>query len=202
MSCPAVRALVEGLYVVRAPYSLKVRFKTFDDGATFSPIYPFTTVAEERFRSIFRVEPPNIWRNRHTPIFQLPSPYLFVSDTPTVMAVNHPFLADTSRLNWRLIPGQFNIHAWQRPLNWAIEWDTSVGDLIIKQGEPLYYLQFMDLDGRAIKTPNLKKIPFDGELKRRVQSMAGVTSMRRGTAKLMKDASETRDKNFIGDSSE
>ncbi len=202
LSCPAVRSLVEGVYVIRAPYSLQVRYKELADAASFSAVYPFTSIAEERFQNIFRVEPTSIWRNRRTPIFQLPSPYLFVSDAPLAMTASHPFLADSTRLNWRLIPGQFDIHAWQRPLNWAVEWDIAAGDLIIKQGEPLYYVHFSHEDGSIVRSPRLKKIAFEGELKKRVQSMTGVTGMRRGTAKLIRDASFTRDQSFVDDTSQ
>ena len=36
-------------------------------------------------------------------------------------------------LNWRVIPGNFDIYSWQRPLNWAFEWDTRLGDLTINE---------------------------------------------------------------------
>jgi len=118
--------------------------------------------------------------------------HIFVADEPTEIEQCQPIFADTSSLNWRIITGRFDIHAWQRPLNWAIEWDTKCGDLIIRMGEPLYYVRFYDASGGVIMNPDLIRAQLTEELRSRLSSASGVTSMQRGTAALIKKASKER----------
>ena len=44
--------------------------------------------------------------------------------------------------NIRMVAGKFNIYDWQRPLSYAIEWFDTSKDLIIKTGQPLFYIMF------------------------------------------------------------
>ena len=41
--------------------------------------------------------------------------------------------------------GRFPIHNWPRPLMWAFEWHDTEKDLILKRGEPWFYVQFETL---------------------------------------------------------
>src|SRR3546814_305749 len=42
------------------------------------------------------------------------------------------------------ISGRFPIDIWPRPLQWAFEWHDTAKDLILRRGEPLFYVR---LDG-------------------------------------------------------
>jgi hypothetical protein len=196
-SCPAVRATTEGCFVIKSPFSLRLRYEQKTNVGTFVPIYPFTSITDHKLSEWFRPEPTNTWRSFDIPIFQFPSPYIFVADEQIEIELIHPFISDISSLNWRLIPGRFNIYGWQRPLNWAAEWDARCGDLIIKLGDPLYYIRFYDDQKRIISHPDLVKIKFTDEIKERVQGAAGVTSFRRGTQALIREESESRNQNLI-----
>jgi hypothetical protein len=197
LSCPAVRATANGFYEIRSPFSLHLRVKKSVDLISFIPIYPFTTVNEPKLREMFRLEPKELWRSSEIPIIQIPSPYFFVADEIVEIEQFPPVFADTTTMNWRPISGRFNIYGWQRPLNWAFEWDTKCGDLIVKMGEPLYYVRFYDLDGRLITNPDLVKISLTEELRARLNSSAGVTALQRGTATLIRKASEERTIAFL-----
>jgi hypothetical protein len=169
-----------------------MRFKLFKDVASFIPVYPFTTVNEAKLEAMFRLEPRDLWRSSAIPLVQIPSPYCFVADEPIEIEQFPPIFADTTTLNWRLIPGRFDIYGWQRPLNWAFEWDTKCGDLIIKMGEPLYYVRFYDKSGSLIPNPDLVRTPLTDELRSRLNASSGVTSLQRGTAALIKKSAEER----------
>lgn len=201
LSCPAVRAVAVGHLLVRSPFSLRLRFNRSDDHVTITPVYPDTSIGQNRLGELLRLEPSNIWRSKDVPVIQFPSPYIFISDEFIEVEQCHPFLSESTKLNWRLIPGRFNIHGWHRPLNWAIEWDATAGDLLIKQGEPLYYLKFYDIEGRRIDNPNIKHIPMSSDIKRSLNSTIGVSGIQRGTAKLIHDASKNRTGNLIPKSS-
>lgn len=199
LSCPAVRSAAIGLYLVRSPFSLRLRFSRSEEAVSLTPIYPETTLGQNRLAEFLRLEPSNIWRSRDFPVIQFPSPYLFVADEPIDVEQCLPFLADNTKFNWRLIPGRFNIHGWHRPLNWAIEWDTTSGDLFIKQGEPLYYIKFYDVAGARIDSPKLVKVPLTDEIKKSLISAIGVSGIQRGTSKLIHQASKNRTGKLVPD---
>jgi hypothetical protein len=197
LSCPAVRAASQGYIEIRSPFSLRLRFKKSDGAVSIIPIYPFTSVNEDKLGEMLRLEPRDLWRSDDIPLFQIPSPYLFVADQPMEIEQCQPIFSDASTLNWRIISGRFDIYGWQRPLNWAIEWDTKCGDLVIRMGEPLYYVRFYDASGQVVTNPSLIKIPLTDEIKSRLSSTSGVTSLQRGTAALIKKASEERTGSLI-----
>jgi len=125
---------------------------------------------------------------------------MFVADERIEVEQLNPALAKTSSLNWRVIPGRFDVFGWQRPLNWAIEWDTSCGDLVVRAGEPLYFVRFWTNEGQQIVEPDLVEIPLSDELERRMSTMLGVTAMHRGTAALMKRSASERTSRLLPDS--
>ena len=197
LSCPAVRTAAQGYFAIKSPFSLHLKFRQRDNVVSFIPIYPYTSINESKLNEMFRLEPFEIWRAPHIPLIQIPSPYFFISDDLIDIEQFPPIFSDSSSMNWRPISGRFNIHGWHRPLNWAIEWDTKCGDLYIKLDEPLYYVRFYDKDGKLILNPELIKIPFTEELRARLNSTAGVTSLQRGTASLIRKASDERTGKFI-----
>jgi hypothetical protein len=187
----------QGYFAIKSPFSLRLRFKKNDDVVSIVPIYPYTTINESKLGELLKLEPRDLWRSDDIPLLQIPSPYFFVADEPIDIEQCQPIFADTTSLNWRIIAGRFDIYGWQRPLNWAIEWDTKCGDLIIKMGEPLYYVRFYDASGKVITNLDLIRIPLTEELRARLNSSAGVTSYQRGTAALIKKASEERSDSLL-----
>jgi len=108
-------------------------------------------------------------------------------------------LSNISKLNWRVIPGKFDIYAWQRPLNWAFEWDFSCGDFEIRVGEPQYKVRFFST---AIPVGNysikLQKISLDEKIINRLELTKDISKVRKGTLQLFKRAAELRkNENFI-----
>ncbi len=94
-------------------------------------------------------------------------------------------------MNWRVIPGKFDIYGWQRPLNWAIEWDTTLGDLIIKAGEPIYFVRFAPINRQVVEV-KLIEIDMTLELEERLKATRGITSIKKGLTPIMKAQSKAR----------
>lgn len=180
-----------------SPFSLKLRFSRVGDTVSFSPIYPATTLNEVKLGEMFRLEPRETWRDEHLPVVQFPSPYVFVADEQVDVEQIMPAVGQLARLNWRLVPGRFNIYAWQRPLNWAFEWDVRNGDLTVRLGDPLYWVRFYDKSGAIIEDPELIPITPSALLLERMRSFSGVTAVQRGTARLMITAAKSRKKKFV-----
>ena len=38
--------------------------------------------------------------------------------------------------------GRFPVSVWPRPLMWAFEWHDPMRDIVLRRGEPLFYVQF------------------------------------------------------------
>lgn len=109
LSCPAVRSYFEGVFYVKSPFSLRLRCTDTADGMLLQPVYPFTSLTPERFREFISVELPGSWRNSKTVVLQFPSPYVFVADEPASIEQFSPSLSEVQAMNWRVIPGQFDI---------------------------------------------------------------------------------------------
>lgn len=194
-----MRSTVQGCYAVLSPFSLALRFTRRDKIIAISPVYPFTTLSEGRFREIVRIEPRESWQSDDRPVIQMASPYVFVADEKIEVEQISPIMGNPTRINWRVIPGRFDIYGWQRPLNWAFEWDALGGDLMVRMGEPLYYLRFFSQGGAQIINPNLVKIEPSDELRKRMIEFSGVSGVRRGTQKLINEYSAKRQGKFISE---
>jgi hypothetical protein len=191
LSCPSVRSYFENIFQVKSPFSLQLRLTKSSEGYSFQPVYPFTTLSESKFLEFLIIEPVDSWRNSYIPAIQFPSPYVFFTDVPATIEQFTPTLANSSSMNWRVIPGKFNIYDWQRPLNWAIEWDTRQGDLIIRTGEPLYFVKFTELSSNSNEV-ELVNEPLTEIIQERLRLSRGITGIRKSTLPLMKKTGETR----------
>lgn len=193
LSCPAVRAYFNNTFVVRSPFSLQLRAEETEEDIKIKPVYPFTSITEAMLSKFLSIEPINTWRGSQLPILQVISPYIFVADQPVTIDQTQPLVTKTSKLNWRVIPGTFNIYDWQRPVNWAIEWDTTCGDLIIRQGEPIYMIKFTAITQESVNKTNLVETKISETLSERIKSTKNVASIRRGTTTLMAESGKSRD---------
>jgi len=82
------------------------------------------------------------WRHPERPLIQLPLPYIFVADEPVYMTQLPPFLYyQKDPLPGMMLAGRFPIHIWPRPLMWAFEWHDPSRPLVLRRGEPLFYVQ-------------------------------------------------------------
>jgi hypothetical protein len=191
LSCPAVRSYFDGIFVISSPFSIRLRFIKEDEFISIKPVYPFTSLSEFKFRELVTIEPLETWSNSHTVVLQIPSPYLFFADTPAFIEQFHPSLVTSTAMNWRVIPGKFDIYSWQRPLNWAIQWDTSLGDLIIRSGEPIYFVKFTDGNNKLVSV-ELVECEMTKEINERLLLSRGITGIRKGVTPLITKAGNNR----------
>jgi hypothetical protein len=88
------------------------------------------------------------------------------------------------------INGRFPIDIWPRALQWAFEWHDMSKDLVLKRGEPLFYVQFEGPDPSAsVRLIEAKRTP---ELMSHIDSITGVTEYVSQTYSLFKNARERR----------
>jgi len=190
LSCPSVLSYFKDTFEIKAPYSLHLRYSSDSASAQISPVFPGTSLSESKLASFLTVEPFESWPNQHTVVLQMKCPYIFFADEPTVVEQFGAAVSSFSNLNWRLIPGSFDIFAWQRPLNWAIEWDTRCGDLKLSMGEPLFFLKFRS--AKYGSKCELVECVLTPQLNSRIKECEGVTHFRRGTSALIKEGGKNR----------
>lgn len=193
LSCPATRAFFgNSTYQIKSPFSLQLRCEEREGNIVVRAVYPFTSLTEAKVQEFVTIEPQSTWREPKVIALQMPSPYVFYSDVPVTMAQFHPALVNSSSTGWQLIQGQFDIYRWQRPLNWAVEWNFENGDLIVRAGEPIYFVRFMAPSGSAFESVELVKLPVTEDLDDRLKMTRGITALRRGTHSLFERAGDMR----------
>lgn len=132
------------------------------------------------------------WRNPARPILQLSLPYLFLADEPCWLNQLPPFMSHRPHgaLPGLMIGGRFPIHIWPRHLMWAFEWyDTSV-NIVLKRGEPLFYLRFETNDAsRHIRLVETEVTP---EVREYVDGVSTVANYVNQTFSLFSTAQERR----------
>lgn len=184
-SCPAVKSISSRLWVIKCPYSIKLRAKIDNKCIRIVPIYPFTEVSKETLSSIISAEPRELWINSSNPIIQFKMPYVFFSDTPAfIHQLEAPMC--TRIKNWSLIQGEIDIYNWQRPLNLAIQWIDLTKDFEIKRGDPAFQIMASSPNGNS--GFKLRKTNPNDELKNRIESCEGVTSLIKDTKSIMRNS--------------
>jgi hypothetical protein len=136
-------------------------------------------------------QPRHEWRHPQRPVLQMLTSYVFVSDDPIYINQYPPILHYTGDTRPGIqINGRFPIDIWPRALMWAFEWYDTSKDLILRRGEPLFYVRFEGPDPAApVRLIEAKKTP---ELESFVSSITGVTEFVGQTYSLFKTARERR----------
>lgn len=76
-----------------------------------------------------------------TVIFSLQ--YLFFSDEPVLMSLTPPMFHEPKYTKYgTVVPGEFDIGRWFRPLNFEVQMWNNVGEFHLEQDEPIMYLEF------------------------------------------------------------
>jgi hypothetical protein len=118
-------------------------------------------------------------------------PYCFIADEPvwlTQLGCFAHYRADP--LPGTIFGGRFPVHIWPRPLMWAFEWHDIEKDIVLRRGEPLFYVQF-EATGpdRAVQLVEAERTP---ELSAYLEKLSGVVNYVSQTFSLFKAAEEAR----------
>lgn len=131
------------------------------------------------------------WRDPRYPVVQIAAPYRFVADEPVWLSQLPPYD------HWRetpwpglLIGGRFPIDVWPRSLMWALEWRDTAKPLVIRRGEPWFYLRFETLD--PARPVRLLEAEMTEALRRHCNGLDGVTNYVGQTFQLFAEARARR----------
>ena len=196
--CPALRDHEGRLYEVTCPFDVTLGFRWDDqkrpclvnlDGAQ-SSIRPRYL---DQIMTIIRREE---WPNPNRPIVQLATPYVFVADEPVWMTQTPPFNHyPQTPLPGIVIGGRLPIDIWPRQMTWAFEWYDTSKPIVLKRGQPWFYVNFETQDpSRPIRLIEAEKTPA---LTEHIKGLTGVTNYVNQTYKLFETARKRRPKKLL-----
>jgi hypothetical protein len=124
-------------------------------------------------------------------VIQITTPYRFVTDDEIWINQMPPML-DYKRHPWPgiFIGGRFALRSWPRTLMWAFEWCDTSRPLILRRGEPWFYVRFEP--DHPSKTVRLVEAEWTPELRDFVKGLDAVTNYVNQTQSLFKVADERR----------
>lgn len=195
--CPAVLDFDRRYFVVNSPIDLHLRLtdNNGDLGIT-NMLFDKSPIRPSALQQLVVFQPQAEWRHPNRPVLQMLTNYIFVSDDPVWISQYPPFLHynATSRPGVQ-INGRFPIDIWPRALQWAFEWHDISKDLILKRGEPMFYVHFEGPDPSAsVRLIEAKRTP---ELMSHIESITGVTEYVSQTYSLFKNARERRPERLL-----
>ncbi len=197
-ACPAAIQFDRLHYVINSPVDLQLRMSKSPKGEIkLSNVDgPMSSVRPAGMQKLIALSPQNEWRDPARPLLQLVTPYIFVSDAPVYVNQFPPFLHYPKNA-WPgvQICGRFPIDVWPRVHMWAFEWHDLSKDLILKRGEPLFYVRFETEDPSSlVRLIEAERTP---ELDSYVRQITDVTNYVNQSFQLFKTARERRPEKLL-----
>lgn len=191
--CPAVIDQDARTYSVACPVDLHLRLGTDDKGnpKLINAAGMKSTVSGSKLDRMITVMAQNRWRHPKRPVLQVVAPYRFICDEPCWMNQLPPYY-DYKSPQWPglMIGGRFPIHNWPRSLMWAFEWHDTARDLIVKRGEPWFYVRFEIMD--PSRPQRIVEAEMTPELREFCSGLDGITNYVNQTFSVMDVAAERR----------
>lgn len=171
LRCPATSDLFKSTFVLRAPVDTNVslnfqtrREKQIDDSLLEQSRY--------KIKLDFLHQPTLLNHN----LIEYTHPILFFSEEESMIATLTPpyFEKVKSYESGTIIPGQFDIAKWFRPMNMEFQLWPDINILNIPAGEALCYVQF-----HTNKKIVLKRFIVNREIEKLIASIAQVSALKR-----------------------
>lgn len=191
--CPAILDLEARTFEVSCPFDLHLRLVRDEKGAysLVNVAGVASAVVSGKIPKLIVLMAENRWRDPKRPVLQVTAPYRFISDEICYINQLPPFFCYKSP-PWPgvLIGGRFPIQDWPRSLMWAFEWHDTARDLILRRGEPWFYVRFeLEDPSRSLR---LFEAEMTQELREYCRGLDGITNYANKTFSLMGSAKERR----------
>ncbi len=190
-ACPSVLDFDRRHFVINCPIDVHLRLKLTPSGMDVTNMLADKSpIRAEALQQWIVFQPRHEWRNPQHPVLQMLTAYVFVTDDPLYINQYPPILHYTPDRPGIQLSGRFPIDIWPRALQWAFEWHDTSKDLILRRGEPLFYVRFEGPDPSAhVRLVEAQQTP---ELKSFMASITGVTEVVGQTYSLFRNARERR----------
>lgn len=191
--CPSVVQLESRYFMVKCPIDLHLGITKDDKGHTVlvNRLGEASPVRSNKLREMVVLVKEAEWRYPDRPTVQIALPYTFIADELCYVSQIAPFMHYLQQ-PWpgTIFGGRFPISVWPRPMMWAFEWHDTSKDLILRRGDPLFYVQFEGQDpARPIQLIEADLTP---ELTQYLESISGVVNYVNQTFSLFKAAEALR----------
>ena len=196
--CPGVIQLESRYFMVKCPFDLHLGFTRDDKGraALVNRLGSASPVRAGKLNEVLTLVNEAEWRYADRPTLQLSLPYCFVADELAYVTQLSPFLhyrADP--LPGTIFGGRFPVSIWPRPLMWAFEWHEPQKDIVLRRGEPLFYVLFEGMDpARSVQVIEAERTP---ELATYLEQIGGAVNYVNQTFGLFKAAEALRPKRLV-----
>jgi hypothetical protein len=196
--CPAVINLESRYFEVKCPFDMALAFVRDDKGrAGLKNIAgEASPIRGNKLREAITLVDESEWRYKDRPTLQLKLPYIFICDEPVFLSQIAPFM-HYSPTPWpgTIFGGRFPINVWPRPLMWAFEWHDIKKPLVLKRGEPLFYITFETWpQERPVQLVEAETTP---ELSQYLDMISGAVNYVNQTFGLFKAAEERRPQKLL-----
>ena len=196
--CPAAIDFDARNFVVDCPVDMHLRMKMDDEkGPQLINVAGIqSNVRPKHLGQMVVVVNRAEWRHPDRPILQVITPYIFLADETVYMSQVAPYL-DFITPPWPgvLIGGRFPINIWPRHLMWAFEWYDTKADLLLKRGQPWFYVRFEGPDpSRPVRILETEIRP---ETQTYIDSISGVTNYVNRTFSLFDRAKKRRPERMV-----
>ncbi|MBL37414.1 MAG: hypothetical protein CMP07_03285 [Xanthomonadales bacterium] len=191
--CPAAIDFDARHFVIPVPINLTLHFVREPNGSlTLKDANGEKSgIRESGLKSMLMVGPQSEWRHPDRPLIQIISPYVFIADEPCFVNQTAPYLHYSPEPRPGVqMGGRFPIHIWPRPVSWAFEWYDVSKPLILKRGEPWFYVRFETENPSArVRLVEQEKTT---ELEEYINSIADVSKYVNQTYSLFSEAQRNR----------
>lgn len=195
--CPAAVDFDRRHFVIPCPVDLTLHFEKTAQGLQLrdadgeqSGLRPNT------IKELMLLHPPSEWRDPNRPIIQFIAPYVFIADEPCYVVQTAPYLhySKTPRPGVQ-IGGRFPVHVWPRPLSWGFEWHDYEKPLVLKRGEPWFYVHF-ETENPAARVRLIEQ-EMTPELEGYVDSIVDVSNYVNKTFSMFSEAQARRPQTLV-----
>lgn len=196
--CPAIVNMESRYFMVRVPYDLHLRFVRDEKGTPglrnvtgeASPVR--SNVLSKKIHVTSEIE----WRYKDRPTIQVSLPYTFIADEPVYVTQVSAFMHYTPNpIPGTIFGGRFAINNWPRPLMWAFEWHDTKQDLILKRGQPWFYVMFETLP--QDRSVSLVEAELTDELQGFIDHTSAAVNYVNQSFSLFKDAERVRPEKLL-----
>jgi hypothetical protein len=196
--CPAVINLESRYFEIKCPFDMQLGFVRDDKGkpGLKNMLGEASPIRGNKLRELLTLVDESEWRYKDRPTLQLRLPYVFICDEPVYMSQIAPFMHYQPQ-PWpgTIFGGRFPINVWPRPLMWAFEWHDIKRPLILKRGDPLFYVTFETLpQERGVQMVEADNTP---ELAQYLEMISGAVNYVNQTFGLFKAAEERRPQKLV-----
>ena len=196
--CPAIIGLEARYFIVRCPFDLHLRFSRNKEGKAGlrNMLGEASPVRASKLNNLVHMTNEAEWRYKDRPTMQVSLPYVFIADEPVWMSQVDAFMDyRATPLPGTIFGGRFPIHIWPRPLMWAFEWREPEKDLILKRGDPWFYVTFeTENPERPVQMIEAARTP---ELDLYMERIGGAVNYVNQTFSLFKEAEKRRPEKLL-----